>query len=485
MQSHQQPFHDVPFTSVYWGFFSGGARNVHTDTILSLKEHGIDHRVLHYYDVLDRGDEGIQSAQRDSNYSKLKNAGIPIDSLGLDELQGINPYATLPSFHQTPASAQEESVQRLAHALSEVKAPVILCLKEQPANLLVEANRYREEILHLPVKPLIITLHRTDPGLQDQKAMAMLRALEHNPATKRMIAGYIACAESATLAYQNALGLEHEPERFKTVSNGINLDVFHPQSDAKKRAFIERYFPLDVQPDLTTPIVTLGARNSAEKNPRLFLEAAWQFLQQNPQAHVALCGTGMTDAGLAELMYQTLVAHGLPAKDESALLRRIHCLGRLQSGDMATLCSLSSVMALTSPTLGEADPLVLKEGMACGAIPVSTSTGDTPSIVGVSDAKAQMLKPVEAGFRVGSRGVLTAQNPQSIAQAWDYAIDHKRDFKEPIALYTPLLNRTFMGNGYRHAILELSNLVQCEPSTFTTQREYKRTLRGSDEIRFR
>jgi len=442
---------------VYWGFFSGGARNVHTDTILALKEQGIDHRVLHYYDVLDRGDEGTQRAVSDANYKKLRNAGISIESLAFDTIGQIDPYAPLEEFSgdPSPADPQEKAVRALALHLAELPSSTILCLKEQPVHMLVLANRYLEEVLKRPSKPIIITLHRTDPGLQDVKAMDVLRGLENNPATKRYIAGYIACAESSAIAYQQALGLEGEDARFLTVPNGINLDIFHPVSEEAKSAFIASHFLPNEAPHLTSPIVTLGARNSPEKNPALFLAAAWQFLANNPHAHVALCGTGMTDVMLAPIMSDTLEKSGLSKAQQNAVTKRIHCLGKLSSKEMATLCSMSKVMALTSPTLGEADPLVLKEGMACGATPVSTSTGDTPAIVGIADAKHQMLKPIDHGFEVGSRGILTSQDPADIAQAWEYAIAHPTLFHENHKIFTPLLDRTLMGNGYRVAIERL------------------------------
>jgi glycosyltransferase involved in cell wall biosynthesis len=443
-------------TSVYWGFFSGGARNIHTDIIRTLQDRGISNRVISYYDSVDRGTEGIQYMEEDPNYKKLCATGVTVDSLGLTHTDNIDLYGNIEHFSgdNSPSNPLEAVVRKLAYKLVSDESEAILSLKEQPVNLLVLANRYIEEVLHKSPKPLIITLHRTDPGLQDPKAFEKLKEIEHNPATKKYIAGYIACAESAAAAYQNALRLPMEAERFTFIPNGVDLNIFYPRQREEICALIAKLFS-GVPSIADSPIVTIGARNSKEKNIGLFLESAYLFLRAHPEAHVLMCGSGMDAQGLQELMYQVIQSLDIPASEQEAIQARLHPIGRVSSNEMAVLCSMSNVVALTSPTLGEADPLVLKEGILCGAVPVTTSTGDTPQLTGVENPKAQILRPVTSGFIRGSRGILTSQNPQDIATAWEYAISHPNEFKVNIGAYLSGLNSTTMSLCYNTRIHEL------------------------------
>lgn len=477
-----------PLTSVYWGFFNGGARNVHTDTILALHEQGMEQRVLHYFNVLDRGSEGIHRAPLDGNYKRLNHAGIGIDSLNFDQM-GIDPYACTKQFtgSEDPADPQEKAVRRLAFALHATSSKYVLCLKEQPVNMLVEANRYLEEVLHLPPRPLIITLHRTDPGADGPAAIEALRRIEHDPATKRYVLGYIACAESAAYAYQKALGLEQEPDRFKIIPNGIDLRVFHPQSAEAKAELVKKHFLPGTMLSPDHPIITFAARNSAEKNPELFLDAAWRFLKSNPNAHAVMCGAGMDMFGTADMIQKTLAASDLSENEKESAISRLHALGKLCQNDIAALCSMSQVMALTSPN--EADPLVLKEGMACGAVPVTTSTGDTPFTVGINHPHQHMCQPITEGIAVGSRGVLTSLNPDDIAAGWEHAIVHHQNMQGALKIQRPLLDRMLMAKSYEIAMDQLwaqqyQVKLDARPGVITSEITSERRLRDNDGITY-
>ncbi len=441
---------DDELTSVYWGFFTGGARNVHSDVIAALKDRDISHHVIYFYDILDRGSEGVQAASTDRNYQRLRNSGVTADSLSLEAFGGVDPYATIDHFSGAVegASPLERAVRQLALAIDASPSDHLLCLKEQPANMLVLANRYLEEVLHKPVKPFIITLHRTDPGLQDPKSFAALQRIEHDPATRKYVAGYIAHGTSVARAYQQALGYRDGGGRFYTMPNGINLSNFHPRSEEEIADVIRERFPANSGITRESPMVLLAARNSPEKNPDLFLAAAWRFLQQHPDAHVVICGTGMTDEGLEKKIDATFADSGIEAGGFQALRARLHCIGKISAPEMASLCSMNTVIALTSPCLGEGDSLVLKEGMACGAVPVSTCTGDTPMTVGLQHAERYLLKDAPHGYVAGDCGILTSQHPDDIAAAWDEAFTKQAAMREAGAPRVPSFTHEKMADGY-------------------------------------
>src|SRR3546814_19602933 len=76
---------------------------------------------------------------------------------------------------------------------------------------------------------------------------------------------------------------------------------------------------------------------------------------------------------------------------------------------MPALYQASDVVALTS-AFGEAAPLCLLEGAACGATPVTTRVGDSARAV--------------AGF-----GPVTAPSPPAIAAAWPQVPERRRAFR--------------------------------------------------------
>ncbi|MFD5762174.1 glycosyl transferase family 1, partial [Streptomyces sp. NPDC127044] len=67
--------------SIYEGFFSGGARIVHSDVVLGLHEGGQRHAVLSVNGEMYR-EETRQRMEDDVCYRSLTAAGVPVTSLG-------------------------------------------------------------------------------------------------------------------------------------------------------------------------------------------------------------------------------------------------------------------------------------------------------------------------------------------------------------------------------------------------------------------
>lgn len=458
-------------TSVYWAFFSGGARKLHTDIVGLLNEMGIKQHVINFYTSVDRGGkEGVQYQENALDYKRLTEWGINLDSLGLthkDKKDKIDLNRNIETFSgdEDPKDRLETIVRDLADGLDDTQ--VILTVKEQPINLIVLANRYREEVLGKEAKPIIITLHRSDPGEQDEETFRILKGIEHDPKRKRYIAGYICAGQGAVVrAYHKALDLpESELDRFISVPNGMDRDIYKPRSHAEKEALLNELFPHDfnkLRPTIDEPIVLLNARNNPkEKNIGLFLESALLFLRDpdNDNAHVITCGSGMDEDGLGEMIGAAAkVIDMSPAKLEE-VKERLHMLGKVSPDQMATLCSISNISTLTSPAVGEADPLVIREGLCGRAIPVCTSAGDTPFTVGIPNPEEQLLQSVEGRpYIFGERGILTSENAEDIAGAWKFAISHGKLFEANIEAYQQELDGKQMGE---RCVAAISQLLAC------------------------
>ncbi|WP_078067227.1 glycosyltransferase [Streptomyces jeddahensis] len=321
--------------SVYEGFFSGGARIVHSDVVMGLHEGGQRHAVLSINGEMHR-EATTQRMEDDACYRSLTAAGVQVSTLG----RGLG---AAPGAFTGPELA--------ATARAAAGADVVLSLKEQPLGLLNQAG--------LPRRPVVVCLHRSDPENQGPALDDLRRAVADG-----RIAAAICCAESTRAAYEAAgvpAGLLH------VIPNGVDLLRFRP--DPARRALLRT--ALGIPQD--APVVVFAARYAAMKNVPLFLRAARAWLGRERGGHVLMCGAGMTAANPG-LRTDIEAALG----DEPRLAERIALLGVRR--DMETLYAAADVVTLTSSS-GEAAPLSLIEGMMCGAVPVATDVGDCAALV--------------------------------------------------------------------------------------------------------
>ncbi|QUQ62729.1 D-inositol-3-phosphate glycosyltransferase [Kutzneria sp. CA-103260] len=345
--------------SLYEGFFSGGARILHSDVLAGLHGHGQRHRVLSIHGQAHR-EATVQRMQDDASYRKLVAAGLSVSALR-DGFAG-------------PVDFDAAELAVFERAMSDVD--VVLTLKEQPLRLVNQAG--------VGGRPVITCLHRSDPENQGP-ALAELRTAVDTGA----IAALVCCAESTRAAYQ-AAGIP--AELLEVIPNGVDPRRFRP--DRWVRARLRR--ALGIAPD--APVIAFAARYDLMKNVPLFLASAAAFLAAQPNAHVIMCGAGMTAAN--PHLTADLALVGLESSP------RLHRLG--VRDDPQTLYAAADIVALTS-SFGEAAPLCLIEGMMCGAIPVATDVGDCAAIV--------------AGC-----GLITPPDPEAIAAAWTEALAHRAQF---------------------------------------------------------
>ncbi|MFI6008768.1 glycosyltransferase [Streptomyces sp. NPDC051243] len=368
--------------SVYDGFFSGGARIVHSDVVLGLMEGGQHHRVLSIHGEVHR-EATRQRMEDDACYRSLTAAGAGVTSLG--RVQGAG---------HDPATFTGPELAETARAMAG--ADVILSLKEQPLALLNQAG--------LPRRPILVSLHRSDPQNQGRALDELKAAIADGT-----VAACVCCAESTRAAYE-AAGIPSD--LLHVIPNGVDLLRFRP--DPARRLALRT----ELGVDHPAPVVVYAARYDAMKNVPLFLRAAAAWLRRTPGGHVLMCGAGMTAANPA-----------LDADIEAAVgpdRRRLHLLGVRH--DMETVYAAADVVALTS-TWGEAAPLCLIEGMMCGAVPVTTDVGDSAAIV-------------------AGRGIVTAPNPEEIAGAWTTAVAERAAYAPALAASRELFSRTRMIASY-------------------------------------
>ncbi|MEV6736565.1 glycosyltransferase [Streptomyces sp. NPDC051104] len=379
--------------SVYDGFFSGGARILHSDVVLGLREGGQHHRVLSVHGEVLR--EATRQAMRDDAcYRSLTAAGVEVTSLG--RTFGLSGVPAV-----DPAAFSGPELAETARAMAG--ADVVLSLKEQPLGLLNQAG--------LPRRPVIVCLHRSDPENQGG-ALAELKAA----IADGTVVACVCCAESTREAYR-AAGIP--AELLHVIPNGVDLLRFRP--DPGRRLRTREALGI---PD-TAPVVVFAARYDAMKNVPLFLRAAHAWLRREPAGHVLMCGAGMTgdQPGLAADIREVF-------GDDTRLTERLHALGVRR--DMETVYAASDVVALTS-SWGEAAPLCLIEGMMCGAVPVATDVGDSALIV-------------------SGHGYLTPPDPDAIARAWTEAVAARIDLAPVLARSRERFSRTRMIVSYADLI---------------------------------
>lgn len=359
--------------SLYEGFFSGGARVLHSTVVSGLHTHGHQqHSVLSISSAV-RRETMLQHMHDDPRFQALRAAGVRVASLGRTPDDGLDPR----HFTDTEMDIARREVTAV---------DVVLSLKEQPLRL---AN-----LPDFPQRPVVACLHRSDPE-HSGAALDDLRAA----ADSGLLAAAVCCAESTRDAYAAAGVPEH---LLRVVPNGIDLTRFHPLRPVRRLALRGRH---GIPADAT--LVAYAARYDAMKNPRLFIAAAREFLERDDHGHVMMCGAGMA------LDNPSLVADLSESfADRPDLLERVHPQGVRR--DMEQVYAMADVVALTS-TFGEAAPLCLIEGAMCGAVPVTTPVGDSARIVaGIGfvtgfDAPEIAETWIEAAARRGElRGALTA-----------------------------------------------------------------------------
>lgn len=353
--------------SLYEGFFSGGARIHHTAVVRALDATTSQrHRVLSLTNRVQR-EFTAQAIENDTSYRRLAAAGVPVQAL---DRCGSEPFTAT---HQQLA---RQAVRR---------ADVLLSLKEQPLSLLAEIGTQG--------RPLLVCLHRSDPEHSGAALESLVDLYERG-----LLTAGVCCAQATQRAYHEATGIPLD--RLPVIPNGVDLHKFRRDEDQRRRVRAQLAAPEG------SPVVLIAARFDEMKDIPLFVRAAAVFRRIHPDAHFVLCGAGMTWDNPA---FEELVARELGSWE--GLSRQLHPLG-IQTA-MAPLYAAADVVALTS-AYGEAAPLCLLEGMAAGAVPVTTDVGDAASMV-------------------GDQRLVVDRDPAAVAVGWAAAFERRDEHRERIA----------------------------------------------------
>ncbi|MFE7843958.1 glycosyltransferase [Microbacterium sp. NPDC057407] len=353
--------------SLYEGFFAGGARVLHTEVVAGLHRSGEQaHSVLSIAARV-RRESTVQHLGDDARYQRLAAAGVAVDTLGREA----------DAAPMGPDSFTEAEIAVAARAVRD--ADLILSLKEQPLGILLALHARGL----MPDIPVAACLHRSDP-LHSGPALGWLV----EAAASGLVTATISCARTTDEAYHRA-GVS-AASRF-VIPNGVDTALYRPGT-AGERAATRTLLGIPSH----APVVVFAARFDAMKNPGLFLRAVARHVAVAPGAHYVLCGAGMTRDN-----------DGFRALAEESGLREsraVHALGIRR--DMPSIYQIADIVALTS-AFGEASPLCLLEGAACGATPVTTDVGD-------------------AAAQVDGFGVVTPANEDAIAEAWRSVVTRRR-----------------------------------------------------------
>lgn len=183
----------------------------------------------------------------------------------------------------------------------------------------------------------------------------------------------------------------YDPGRTIVIPNGFDLSWFRP--DPERGRALRRQ--LNVGAGET--IVGIAGRHHPQKDHRGFIRAAGTVAQARADVRFLLCGSGI-DAANRELI-------GWIA--EAGIAEACMLLGPVS--DMRGVFNAIDLLVCSS-SFGEAFPLVLGEGMACGLPCVTTAVGDAAAIVGDTGRVVPIRDPAAlAGAILGSLSMPPSQ----------------------------------------------------------------------------
>ncbi len=231
--------------------------------------------------------------------------------------------------------------------------------------------------------PLVWGIHNTTLDIQKSKWSTHAVVWILAKLSARFPARIVSCSTAAQNVH---IKLGYHTNKFLTINNGFDLDIFHPISKT----------PADIRSELMIPpaifLIGMIARYDPQKDHSNFIAAAKVTSTYKKDVHFLLCGDGI-DWKNKELADQIR---------SCGLQNSFHLLGHRE--DIPLILAGMDAHTLSS-AYGEAFPLVLGEAMACGIPCVATDVGD-------------------AAFIIGNTGyIVPPQNAIALAEAWMKLID--------------------------------------------------------------
>lgn len=172
----------------------------------------------------------------------------------------------------------------------------------------------------------------------------------------------------------------YRPRRWAMIGNGFDTERFRP--DPERRKAVRRALGVSG----TTPLIGLPARFDPAKDHQTFFDGAVILARRRSDVRFVLVGSGLSPDN--PTVTRALADRGLTD--------RFHLLGDRR--DMESVMAALDIVSLTS--VSEGFPNVLGEGMASGALCLTTNVGNAAALVG------------EYGT------VIPARDPVALADAW-------------------------------------------------------------------
>ena len=261
---------------------------------------------------------------------------------------------------------------------------LVSMLKEQPPDLMQTWMYHANLMGSIAAKlaqdiPIIWGIHHSNFDPQKSKRRTIWTMKAAALLSSRIPRGVICCGEAPRRVH---VQIGYDARKITVIPNGFDLMSFYPDPLARVSVRRELGIPSEA------PVIGLVARFHPKKDHRTFIAAAGLLHQTRPDAYFVLCGDGIgpENQELARWIQQAGIGH--------------HCKLLGIREDMPRLMAALDV-ATSSSSYGEGFPIVLGEAMACGVPCVATDVGDSALIVGSTGR------------------VVTAQQPQSLAQAWN------------------------------------------------------------------
>lgn len=171
-----------------------------------------------------------------------------------------------------------------------------------------------------------------------------------------------------------------DQSRCRMVSNGINLEVFHPKPEIARKA---------------DQLITTLSADVPLKGISYLLEALAELRKERPTLELTVIGSPRRDSGTTDLIERL----GL----ESA----VHFTGRVKDVEIARRYAESTVAVVSSLYEGFGFPA--GEAMACEVPLVSTRGGALPEVVGEGGDTGVLVEPGSArALAAGIRALLDA-----------------------------------------------------------------------------
>lgn len=229
--------------------------------------------------------------------------------------------------------------------------------------------------------PLVVGARGSDLRVRDRLSRALTRPVLR--AARRIL------VVSEDLGRVAVEGYGADPARIRTVPNGCDAAIFHPQDRADARTALG--LPGDAR------VIAYVGRLVPEKGLRELLDAVDALVASDPSIVLALIGEGPMRAEI-----ESRIA-ALPAG-------RVHLAGAQPPREVARWMAAADVVTL--PSYSEGHPNVLVEALACGRPVVATPVGGIPEVV---DAASGLLVPAR------DAAALAAGLGEALARDWDTA----------------------------------------------------------------